>query len=54
MYLVPEPDRFKAGSAYTAVEATGRGNLAYVAFRRVFGRAGGADRGTRHGRARAA
>ena len=42
-YLVPVLDRMKAGYAHTAVEATVRGDLAYVAFRRVFGRAGGAQ-----------
>lgn len=39
-YLAPELDRLKAGYAHTAVEATVRGDLAYVAFRRVFGKAG--------------
>ena len=42
-YLKPDLDRLKAGYTHTAVEATVRGDLAYVAFRRVFGRAGGAQ-----------
>jgi hypothetical protein len=40
-FLKPELARFKAGYAHTAVEATVRGDPAYVAFRRVFGKAGG-------------
>ena len=39
-HLAPELDRLKAGYAHTAVEATVRGDFAYVAFRRVFGKAG--------------
>ena len=42
-FLVPQLDRIEAGYAHTAVEATVRGNVAYVAFRRVCGRAGGAQ-----------
>jgi ketosteroid isomerase-like protein len=38
--LTPELARLEQGYGHTAVEATVRGNLAYVAFRRVFGKAG--------------
>lgn len=41
--LAPELARIKAGYAHTAVEATVHGDLAYVAFRRVFGKAGAAQ-----------
>ena len=46
-YLAPEMDRIKAGYAHTAVEASVRGDFAYVAFRRVFGKSGP---GTKEGR----
>jgi len=41
-HLKPELSRMGAGYAHTSVEATVRGNLAYVAFRRVFAAANGA------------
>ena len=41
-YLQPELTRLKAGYAHTAVEATVQGDVAWVAFRRVFGKAGAA------------
>ena len=42
-FLAPELGRLTAGYAHTAVEATVRGDFAYVAFRRLFGKAGGAQ-----------
>jgi ketosteroid isomerase-like protein len=39
-FLTPDLAVMKAGYAHTAVEATVRGNIAWVAFRRVFGKAG--------------
>ena len=39
-FLKPDLARLKAGYAHTAVEATVHGDIAWVAFRRVFGKAG--------------
>lgn len=39
-YVVPDLSRLKGGYAHTAVEATVRGDLSYVVFRRVFGKEG--------------
>lgn len=42
-YLAPELPRMRSGYAHTAVEAAVRGDVAWVAFRRVFSGSGGTE-----------